>query len=268
MRRSKRRWSDDDRHFGPITYAPNARCAGFTLDSGDDEYRGCCIRLHAFKRTLIVELPPIVWPRRTKVEAKSWDAETVARLGRDWYWDVVGREFGATLSEGALHLLYGAQTHDSSTDHSKCWFVPWLNWRHVRSSIYGLSGEHDRTQAKGEPWTDWHEAQDACPSVSFEFDDFDGERITAKTRIEEMEWRFGTGWFKWLSLFHSPRIRRSLDLDFSAETGKRKGSWKGGTVGHSIEMQRGELHESAFRRYCFEHEMTFIGPNTEKKETT
>ena len=36
------------------------------------------------------------------------------------------------------------------------------------------------------------------------------------------------------------------------ETGREKGSWKGGTIGTSIEMLPGELHESAFRRYCDE----------------
>ena len=46
------------------------------------------------------------------------------------------------------------------------------------------------------------------------------------------------------------KIRRSLDLEFSGETGPEKGSWKGGTVGTGIEMLPGELHEAAFRRYC------------------
>ncbi len=63
---------------------------------------------------------------------------------------------------------------------------------------------------------------------------------------------FGTGWFKWLSWFRAPKIRRSLAIEFSGETGPEKGSWKGGTVGTGIDMRPGELHESAFRRYCGE----------------
>ena len=102
-------------------------------------------------------------------------------------------------------------------------------------------------------------AEESCPSLSFEFDDFDAERIVAKTRIDEREWRFGEGWFKWLSLFRRPKVIRSLDIRFSSETGRRKGSWKGGTIGHSIDMLPGELHEAAFRRYCAEHNMTFVG---------
>ena len=84
--------------------------------------------------------------------------------------------------------------------------------------------------------------------------------FTARTLIEEREWRLGEGWFKWLSLFRGPKISRSLDIRFSGETGRRKGSWKGGTTGHSIQLKfLGELHETAFRRYCAAHEMTFVG---------
>ena len=259
MTMRKRRWSDNDRHFGPFTYARNSKRLGFVLDSGDEESPGCCLRLHAFRHTLIAELPPILWPHRRKVIAHSWDAATIARLGRDYYFDVHSREFGAVLVEDAVHFAFGPQTMDSRTTRSKCWLVPWMNWRVVRESIYGLRGEHVRTKAKGEPWDVFYEARQACPSASFEFDDFDGERIEARTHIKEMEWRLGTGRFKWISLFRRSRIHRSLDIKFSKETGPKKGSWKGGTIGHGIEMRPGELHEDAFRRYCQEHRMKFIG---------
>ena len=107
---------------------------------------------------------------------------------------------------------------------------------------------------------------DLCPTKTFAFTDFDGEQLTAKTRIEERQWELGTGWFKWLSHFHKPIIHRSLDIDFSGETGRRKGSWKGGICGTSIEMLPGELHEAAFKRYCDgedrregKRDMRFIG---------
>lgn len=50
----------------------------------------------------------------------------------------------------------------------------------------------------------------------------------------------------------------TLDLEFSSEVGRRKGSWKGGTLGHGIEMLPGELHEAAFRRYCAQNDLTFV----------
>ncbi|WP_245462939.1 hypothetical protein [Mesorhizobium sp. M7D.F.Ca.US.005.01.1.1] len=243
------------------------------LSSAEEEYPGCNLRVSAFGRTLIIELPTIIKPYHEKVEAKSWDAATIERLGRDWYWNIDRRQYGFTYSEGHLNIYLGRQTNDSSTTQDWGMFLPWTQWRHVRHSFYGLQGEHlfDEPQggmAKlgGDEWRARWDAQQAreasVPTAQFAFKDFDGEDLTATTKIEEREWKFGTGRFKWLSLFRKPKIRRSLDLDFSGETGERKGSWKGGTMGHSIDMLPGELHESAFRRYCAANKMTFVGVAT------
>jgi peptide methionine sulfoxide reductase MsrB len=99
-------------------------------------------------------------------------------------------------------------------------------------------------------WEARQAVKQALSKVYFQIEDYDGEIITASTHIEEREWRFGTGWFSWLSLFSRPKIRKSLDINFSSEVGKEKGSWKGGTLGHGIEMLPNETHEAAFKRYC------------------
>ena len=263
------KWSDDDRKFGPFIYAPDKYGnLAAALGSGDEEYPGCRIRFSAFGHTLIVALPAIIKPWRKKVVASSWDAATVARLGRDWYYDTHEREYGFSCSEGFLRVFLGRQTDDSSTTQSWSYFLPWTQWKFIRHSIYDLDGkffatEVERVSSLGtqegrDLWEQWQATLKRCQTCSFSFKDFDGEELTVKTRIEEREWHFGTGWFKWLRFFRKAKIHRSLDLEFSGETGKRKGSWKGGTIGHSIEMLPGELHESAFRRYCTEHEMTFV----------
>lgn len=264
-------WSDEDRYFGPFTYALDAH-KGFAvyLGSGDgDEYPCCRLRLSIAGRTLIVALPPIIKPYREKVYPSiAWDEATVARLGRNWYWSVDGREYGFSIHEGYLNVRYGRQTHSSDTEQSRGWFVPWQAWRHVRRSFYGLSGELVDTivslptarlsiEDRRSLWEREAATADRCPTIAFPFRDFDGEELTAITRIEEREWRLGEGRWKWLSLFRRPKISRSLDIRFSGETGRRKGSWKGGTIGHSIEMLADELHEAAFRRYCDQHDMTF-----------
>jgi hypothetical protein len=273
----RNRWSDDDHYFGPFLYARDGR--GYSpfslmLDSGDGEDSpGCSFRIRGFGHTLMVALPQwCLQPFRRKVIA-HWDAATIARLGRDWYWDIDAREYGFTLSEGHLSVHLGRQTMDSSTEQQWGCFLPWTQWRSVRHSLYDLKGVHFYTmRERGRHLGDgaWHNhwaaekaIEAACPAAIFAFDDFDGERLTATTRIEERESLFGTGWFKWLSLFLAAKIYRSLDISFSGETGKRKGSWKGGTVGHSIQMlDRDESHEEAFRRYCAEHQMTFVGDVT------
>lgn len=268
------RWSDNDTYWGPFVYSKDKyHNLAFVLGSGDDEdHPGCRLRIAAFGHTLIVALPAIIHPWKRKIPALTWDAATIARLGRDWYYEVFEREYGVSYNNdmggvgggGFLQVFLGRQTHDSSTTQSMSCFTPWNNWRHVRHCFYDLDGNHFWTEpkhVKGTPWNheSWYKAKDECPTRSFVFSDFDGEQLIAKTRIEERQWDFGTGLFKWLSYFRKPIIHRSLDIEFSGETGKRKGSWKGGTIGHAINMLPGELHEAAFRRYCVEHEMAYRG---------
>lgn len=221
----RRRWSDNDRHLGPFTLGERStsyKPIGIVIDSGahEDASGGCHIRLSAFGYTLICELPPLIGDHRIRHQAKTWDAETISRLGRDWYEERFPREYGFSLVEGTLHLHFGPQTHDSSTTKSTCVFLPWRNWRHVRYSLYDLRGEHfytepdhleiKRLSGGHNSWAATQAIKDACPKARFEFEDFDGQRITATTHIEEREWLFGTGFCRWLSWFRKPRISRSL----------------------------------------------------------
>ncbi len=270
------RWAGEaDRYFGPFTYARERkgwRPIAVVLGSGDDDdYPGCRLRMSAFGHTLIVALPAIIKPWRRWVDITTEPTRTqMLRAGRKpGYWDAHEREYGFTCSDGHLSVKLGRQTHDSSTTQSWGWFVPWRAWRHVRRSFYGLAGEWiadepqrpvgklDMDQRRA-LWADQETVAQLAPTVTFAFDDFDGERINVVSRIEEREWRLGEGAWRWLSWFRRPKVERSLDLRFSSETGHRKGSWKGGTMGHSIGMLPGELHEDAFRRYCARHDMKFV----------
>lgn len=250
-----RRWSNNDKHFWPFTWS-TSECSrlGFVIDSGaDDGGSGSChIRLYLFRAVLICELPRIVRDYRVRHSAKSWSAEDIARIGRDWYEEVFPREYGFAFIDGDLHTYFGAQTHDSRTDQNKVFFLPWRAWRFIRTSLYDLKGLHFWTELDSHraAWGASIAVKAACPKALFEFEDFDGQKIIATTHIEESEWHFGEGVFKWLSWFRKPKIHRTLDLEFNKEVGPEKGSWKGGTVGTSIEMLPGELHEAALKRYC------------------
>lgn len=229
-----------------------------TSGNGEDDKPDCQLicYLHWFR--LAIGLPAIVKPDQKKVFPK-WDAATVARLGRDYYINYTKREYGFMSNDGHFSLFLGRQTDDSSTEQRWSCFLPWLQWRHVRHSVYGLNGEYICDAPKNNFASGvWIEYRDAAPKVTFKFKDFDGEEIEASTLIEEREWRFGEGWFKWLSVFRNKKIRRSLDIQFSKEVGRKKGSWKGGTMGHGIDMLPNELHADAFKRYCVEHELTLL----------
>lgn len=255
-------WSDTERRFGPFVYdGSSIYTVGIQLVSrGDDEDEGSrtSLRLFGFRRTIILLLPSwMLRPYAEKVKARYWDAATIKRMGRDWYWHIEPREFGFTIHNGHLSVSYGRQSDDSSTEQRWGMFLPWTQWRHVRHTFYDMDGDLF-AHVPDRDWDARRKLETACPALRFDVLDFDGERVTATTRIEEREWRFGEGRFKWLSIFRRPKVRRSLYLQFSSEVGRRKGSWKGGTIGHSIDMLPGELHEDAFRRYCANEGLTFI----------
>lgn len=252
------RLTDNDRRFGPLTIGRaswNPWRLVFSTGGGDDGEKFNSITAYAFGWVARLRLPTLLQPWRRKVYP-SWDAETVARLGRNWYWDEEPREYGFSLCDGFLQFFYGIQPGDSSRDQSWSTHLPWTQWRFVRRSLYDTLGEHFWTEPTGRQvpsgahWDEQQRQRDAVPKAVFEITDFDGKRIKATTHIEEREWRFGTGWFKWLSLFRRPKVRRSLDIEFSEEVGPEKGSWKGGLIGTGIDMLPGDLHEDAFRRYC------------------
>lgn len=268
------RMTDNDKNWGPFTLARWEKRIAIEIESGDDEDPESFARMMAFGWALRCRIPNwMIRPYKVKQIAESWDEATVKRMGRNWYYNVFPREYGIALSDMGngydfLQISYGPQTHNSSTSKSWCKHLPWKQWDSVRHSYYNPDGSHYFTPGKRAKFLDYYDHASACPSVSFEFEDYDGERIVAQCRIEEREWHRGTGWFKWLKWFWKPMIRRSLDLKFSAQVGPEKGSWKGGTTGHGIEMLAGETPERAFRRYCeMEHSrkgrkyhLKFIGP--------
>lgn len=202
-------------------------------------------------------------PLEKKVTATFWDAATVERLGRDWYIDYTERRYGFYVSEGHFNVNYGRYSHDSDNEDRWSCFLPWTQWRHVRHTMYNPDGTMFFEELEGKKglkkdWMEWHLARDNIPKVCFRFKDFDGEIIEVETFVEERQWKRGTKWCSWLSLFYKDKIRRSLDLAFTKEVGKRKGSWKGGTLGHSIDTEVGEPYSSAFQRYCVENKLTFL----------
>lgn len=251
------RLTDNDTHLGPIDIGERSatwRPFGVDISSGDSEYPGCALHLRAMGWTVRIRLPQIIKPYRAWVPTGHYGW---AKSATDGYWDVHRREYGFSLSDGFLQVFLGAQTHDSTTTQSWCAHLPWTQWRHVRRSFFDEKGKHFWTEwsrPRGfkyrDSWSVRMAVEQACPAVMFDIDDYDGQRIRVTTRISEMEWRFGEGWFRWLSVFRRPMVRRSLSIEFASECGPEKGSWKGGLMGTGIDMLPGELHEGAFRRYC------------------
>lgn len=248
----KRRYSDINHHWGPFTYSPDSGyiSSGIVLSSGYREEHQPYLRFSFKGHHLLIEMPKfLIKPWREWKKSYRDDGEM-------WYEDW-NRQYGFSIADNYLHYYYGPSTHDSQTDHAGCKVFPWKDLRYIGTRYYDLEGNlwYFSPAFRG---FDRNPLIEQTPTAKFNFLDYDGEELIATTRIEEWEWEHGSGWFSWLKYFKKNKIRRSLDIQFSGETGPRKGSWKGGTLGHSIDMKPGEDHAQAFHRYCLENNMKFL----------
>jgi hypothetical protein len=238
------------------------------LTSGDaEDYPGCKLIIACFKIYITFNLPPIIKPKQQKVIVKYNREEFIKKQERDWYYNYIERQYGISYCDNHICIRYGIQTGDSTTEKSYGFFLPWNEWRMIDHRLYddcgeffyGTTDDYNFYSEEGKSKYDkLCNAKEKVPKVVFEFKDFDGEIITATTFIEEREWLRGEGYFKWISSFYKSKIRRDLEIEFSSEVGERKGSWKGGTLGHGIEIINNESHEETFKRYCEKNNLTFI----------
>lgn len=237
------RLSDNDKNWGPFTLGDWFSSFKVSLESAEYGDDSACILITGFRKALRIQMP---------FRMPSCREYSVSLSGEGKY--------------DHLQVNYGMRSWDSATEQRWGYFLPWMQWRMVRHTLHNLDGSIFFTEKKGH-WDEYWKAKESVPTVKFEFMDSDGEVIVATCYIEEREWHRGEKWFAWLKHFYKPMVSRSLDMSFSKEVGKEKGSWKGGVVGTSIEMIPGENPESAFKRFCDKdhrskhgtYELKFIG---------
>lgn len=178
------------------------------------------------------------------------------------YIEYIPRAYGFSIVDDMIHTHYGIQPgywssdDKKNSDRTKLFYIPWKRLEMVRHSLYNLDGTAF-AHMPSHIILDWEERKRLCeevPKIKFSFNDYDGEEIIATCYIEEREWRYGKGIWRWLLSYKKPIIWRVLDLNFSKEVGHEKGSWKGGTLGHSVNILPNETPLDAFTRYGNEKE--------------
>ena len=206
----------------------------FVFSTGDDESEYNSLTIGKFRIRMPQWIKPWVDPSKS-------------------YRDTHAKRYGFTVFEEYVHTYFGPQTWDSLTSKCKLFEIPWIATRRVRYEFLNVDHSHFCFVADNPNgsirFDDIEDARKRVPKVKFMFKDYDGEINFATCYLEEMEWRYGTGLFKWIGLLRKPIISRRMDLDFEKEVGPQKGSWKGGTLGHSIEVSPGESMLDAFIRY-------------------
>ena len=130
--------------------------------------------------------------------------------------------------------------------------MPWhLTWVRTSRLMSDLSWFHETLGNR----IDWGAKADKVGSYDWVkenkwkethpyIDSFDGTVVNATISVEIMEWR--PIWFKWTKLFR--KVRRYIEVEFDKEVGKRKGSWKGGTIGCGYTLMQNETPLECLKR--------------------
>lgn len=137
-------------------------------------------------------------------------------------------KYGIAIHNNTVWIYYGGKGNMNGGTKWWTWSIPFITKEWVRTSILLKDGtwEHEVRGNKKDFFNDeWKTKQMSC---NYDYtDSYDGEIIPTTIYVDEREWR--PKWLKWTKLFS--KIRRTIDIHFSKECGKRKGSWKGGTTG-------------------------------------
>lgn len=167
--------------------------------------------------------------------------------------DCEGREYGFSYSDKSLvlHWGYGSGFNmGPEGGFSKIIYMPWDFGSCVENKLIAKNGkwidslgwELDRLVRKEESFP-----------YTYTLRSGDVQNRTATVSVSRRVWY----WRLFKKLKVGPKIdSTTLDVSFDGEVGERSGSWKGGTIGCSYEMKKGETTEQTLRR--MEKERLFI----------
>lgn len=188
-------------------------------------------------------------------------------VGRDYDGEPCDRELRATVGDGFWQLaLFASAPNEWRSKGRRFWSLrgelPWRGWEFVGHWVIGPKGGWIPAKRKAE-----RSEHDNPREWYLMVRDYDGEKIPVKLHFERRRWKRGRGLFKWLRWFVPDRISTQMAIEFGHEFGPKKGSWKGGTMGHSIAVdpdmatpgQLDSLVVTAMKRYCAEHGGAVIG---------
>lgn len=124
----------------------------------------------------------------------------------------------------------------------KCIHMPWeLTWVRTSSLRKDNTWEHE-TYRTGRNKSFWDKDKwggilfSETHPYHYNLSNGTVQEVLATIRVEEREWRWRA--CKWLPL--TKKVNKTIEIDFSSEVGERSGSYKGGTLGCSYTLKKGE----------------------------
>ena len=177
--------------------------------------------------------------------------ELILPFRNSWTDECDPPKWGISIHDNTVWIYRGGKGNMKRGNKWWTWNIPFLTKNWVRSSIL-LKNNTWEHETKGNTKNFYEEKWKKKQAVwNYRYTDkYDGEIIPTTIYVEEREWR--PKWLEWTSLFAEKR--RTIDVHFSKECGKRKGSWKGGTIGCGYELLPNEHPLSCIKRMEKERE--------------
>jgi hypothetical protein len=154
-------------------------------------------------------------------------------------------KWGVAIHHNTLWIYKGGKGNMKGGSKWWTWHIPFITKEWVRTSVLlkDDTWAHETKGNRKEFWRDeWKEKQ---KSWTYNYtDSYDGEVIPTTIYVDEREWR--PKGLQWTKLFAT--IHKTIDIHFSKECGKRKGSWKGGTTGCGYELLPNETPIECLQR--------------------
>lgn len=136
-------------------------------------------------------------------------------------------KWGIAIHNNTVWIYRGGKGNMNGGNKWWTWSIPFITKEWVRTSILlnDDTWEHETKGDRKSFYEDkWKQKQ---KSWTYDYTDiYDGEVIPTTIYVDEREWR--PKWLKWTSLF--AKKNKTIDIHFSKECGKEKGSWKGGCL--------------------------------------
>lgn len=168
-----------------------------------------------------------------------------------WTVECDAPKYGISIHNNTFWIYKGGKGNMNGGNKWFTWDIPFITKDWIRTSILLKDGSWEN-ETKGNTKDffndEWKEKQKFW---TYDYtDNYDGEIIPTTIYVEEREWR--PKWLKWTKLFRY--VNRTIDIHFSKECGKKKGSWKGGTIGCSYKLLPNEEPLDCLKRMEKERE--------------
>lgn len=161
-------------------------------------------------------------------------------------------KWGIAIHNNTFWIYRGGKGNFNGGNKWWTWNIPFFTKEWIRTSILLENDiwEHETKKEKKNFYEDkWKNKQ---KSWTYDYEDkYDGEIIPTTIYVEEREWR--PKWLTWTKKF--AYIRKSIDIHFSKEVGKRKSSWKGGVLQCGYDIINNEHPLDCLKRMEKEREL-------------